>query len=272
MIRLLREEDRAAALALLATAPQLTLYMWGNLETLGFTRDFCEFWGDVTEETPGTYCLNAVLNRYMTGWSVYGKPNADWQGLGQVLDTHLAGAVRLQDNPGGIASFLPYLHCYRGEQIKIEELMNLPEENFRPVTPPIDVTVRRATMDDLPALTKFYAVAQEMARPPAAIIRPLQDSRLWLAEKAGNVLATALTNAEIRQMAMIGGVFTAPSARGRGLSQAVCSALCRELFAEGKQPALYWANPTAGAVYRKLGFCPIGHWRSVWLEPTSSLT
>jgi len=81
------------------------------------------------------------------------------------------------------------------------------------------------------------------------------------------VLATALTNAEIRHRAMIGGVFTDPAVRGRGLSQAVCSALCAELLAEGKQPALYWANPAAGTVYRKLGFRLIGQWRSVWLKP-----
>ncbi len=265
MICLLHEADRSAAIALLAAAPQLTLYMRGNLEKLGFARDFCEFWGDVAEEQNGTYHLRAILNRYMTGWSVYGEFATDWRGLGQVLDTHTAGATRLQDNPGGIDTFLPYLRRYYGEQTKVEELMELSQGDFQPITPPADVTVRRGVMDDLPALTKFYATACDMARPPAAIVRPLQDTRLWLAEQNGSVLATALTNAEIQQMAMIGGVFTAPFARGRGLSQAVCSALCAELFAEGKQPALYWANPAAGAVYRKLGFRPIGHWRSVWL-------
>ncbi|CAN5658611.1 hypothetical protein BH10CHL1_BH10CHL1_30870 [soil metagenome] len=270
MIRLLRAEDRAAALALLSAAPHLTLYMWGNLETLGFARDFCEFWGDVTETAPGVYRLRALLNRYMTGWSVYGETDADWQGLGQVMDTHSVGAIRLQDNPGGIASFLPYLRRYQSEQIKVEELMELPLANFRPVVPPADVTVRRGVMADLAVLTKFYAGAQDMARPQAAIVRPLQDTRLWLAEKAGQIVATALTNAEIRQMAMIGGVFTAPVARGHGLSQAVCSALCTELFGEGKQPALYWANPAAGAVYRKLGFRPIGQWRSVWLKAVNA--
>ena len=266
MIRLLHEEDRAAAIALLAAAPQLTPYMGGNLEKLGFVRDFCEFWGDVVEDPDGTVHLRAILNRYMTGWSVYGQSAADWRGLGQVLDAHPAGAVRLQDNPGGIDTFLPYLCRYYGEQTKVEELMDLSQANFRPMTPPADVTVRRGVMDDLPTLTRFYATACDMARPREAIARPLQDTRLWLAEQNGNVLATALTNAEIQQMAMIGGVFTAPSARKRGLSQAVCSALCAELFAEGKQPALYWANPAAGAVYRKLGFRPIGHWRSVWLK------
>jgi predicted GNAT family acetyltransferase len=202
----------------------------------------------------------------MTGWSVYGEAAADWGGLGQVLDTHPAGALRLQDNPGGIASLLPYLRRYQGEQIKVEELMNLEPSAFLPVAPPTNVTVRRATLADLPALTEFYATAGEMARSPAAIARPLQDTRLWLVEQQRTVLATALTNAEIHHLAMIGGVFTESAMRGRGLSQAVCSALCAELLAEGKQPALYWVNPAAGAVYRKLGFRPIGHWRSVWLR------
>jgi len=90
---------------------------------------------------------------------------------------------------------------------------------------------------------------------------------LWLAEEQGQIQAAALTNAEAAGMAIIGGVFTRPAARGRGLSQAVCSALCQELLAEGVQPVLYWRNPAAGTVYRKLGFRPIGEWRAVWLAP-----
>ena len=53
---------------------------------------------------------------------------------------------------------------------------------------------------------------------------------------------------------MVGGVYTEPASRNLGLGSAVCSALCAELLAEGKQPALYWQEPAAGVVYRKLGF------------------
>lgn len=265
MIRLLTEIDRTAALALFARAPHFNLYLWGNLETLGFDHDFCEFWGDIDETvTPGR--LRAVLNRYMTGWTIYGETDTDWAGLGKVVDSHPAGATRLQDNPGGIDSFLPALTCYQGQQIKREELMVLEPRAFCPVTAPPGVTVRRGVMADLPALVELYADAGDMARTSAGVARPLQDTRLWLAEQEGKILSAALTNAEIPQMAMIGGVFTLPAARGCGLSQAVCSALCAELITQGKQPALYWINPTAGAVYRKLGFQPIGYWRAVWLE------
>jgi predicted GNAT family acetyltransferase len=47
-------------------------------------------------------------------------------------------------------------------------------------------------------------------------------------------------------------------------------ALCQEVLAEGMQPVLYWRNPTASVVYRKLGFRPIGEWRVVWLGEQSA--
>ncbi len=266
MIRLLVEADRMAAIQLLSAAPQFNLYLLGNLETLGFDRDFCEFWGDFAADETGERRLRAVLNRYMAGWVVYGTPAADWSGLGWLVDTHPAGAERLQDNPGGVPSFLPYLQHHRAAQIKTETLMNLRIEDFRPLPPPTGVTVRRGVLADVAALAKLYAEAGDMARTAPTILRPLQDTRLWLIEQDGQMLAAALTNAETEQMAMIGGVFTLPSARGRGLSQAVCSALCADLFAAGKQPVLYWINPVAGAVYRKLGFRPIGQWRAILLE------
>ena len=105
-----------------------------------------------------------------------------------------------------------------------------------------------------------------MARTPAAVERPIRDTRLWLAEEQGEVISTALTNAETSTLAMIGGVYTPPAQRGRKLSQAVCSALCADLLAADKQPVLYWGNPAAGAVYHKLGFRPQGQWRAVWLQ------
>jgi len=265
MIRSLTEADRPATVQLLANAPHFNLYMLGNLEKLGFTNPICEFWGDVMEGAEGT-TIRAILNRYMTGWTIYGLPESNWPALGAILDQHPVGANRLQDNPSGIDSFLPYLRRYRAEQIKIEEVMALDPAAFQPIVAPDGMVVRRGTLADLPQLVEFYADAEHLSRPPAAVERPLRDTRLWLAEQTGKIVATALTNAETSQLAMIGGVYTPAAMRGRGLSQAVCSALCAELIAEQKQPILYWDTPAAGAVYRKLGFCATGTWRSVWVH------
>ena len=262
MIRLLSEADRVATVALLNAAPYFNLYMLGNLEKLGFERDFCEFWGDF--DPAGM--LSGVINRYMAGWSIWGNADADWAGLGEVLDNHPVTGERLQDNPGGVASFVPYLRRYVGAQEHIEELMAMQPADFQLVAAPAGITIRRGSMADYPALVRLYADAGDMTRSPAGIERPLKDTRLWLAEADGEILSAALTNAEITNAAMIGGVYTPPAQRGRGLSQAVCSALCADLLKSGKQPVLYWDNPAAGTVYRKLGFQPRGQWRAVWLQ------
>lgn len=262
MIRPLGEADRAQTGALLERAPAHNLYALGNLEAHGFDADFCQFWGSFDDGGE----LLAVLNRYMSGWVLYGLPDADWSALAAVIDAHPLTAERIQDNPGGVASFLPYLRRYRARLIEEEELMRLDPSNFRPLRAKVAATIRRAGFEDLPALIELYADAGDMRRVPAAVERPLRERRVWVAEVDGAIPAVALTNAETSNAAMIGGVFTRPDARGQGLSQAVMSALCAELLALGKTPTLYWVNPVAGAVYRKLGFHPVGTWRAVRLE------
>jgi uncharacterized protein len=261
MIRHLGESDRASVTALLSAAPQLNLYLLGNLEANGFDADFCEFFGDVVD---GRVC--GVVNRYMTGWTVYGEADADWAGLGEVVDSYPIVAERLQDNPGGIASFLPYLRRYVASSLTEDNLMQLPANGLRPQVARAGFVVRKATMSDLAGLIALFADAGDMSRTPPAVERPLRDRRVWLGLKEGDVVAAALTNAETTSLGMVGGVYTSPAWRGNGLSQAICSGLCAELIAIGRQPVLYWHNPAAGHVYAKLGFRPIGTWRSVRLN------
>jgi predicted GNAT family acetyltransferase len=270
MIRPLSETDHDVVVTFLSQAPQYNLYILGNLEKLGFDHAFCEYWGDFADDTQSkTPTLRGVINRYMSGWTIYGEPGTNWAGLAKTLDNHPIQAERLQDNPGGIDSFLPFLQRFTSEKTETEEVMTLERENLQPVNQIEGVTVRRGTMRDLARLTRFYGVAEHMTRSAAAVERPLRDTRLWLAEADGEILSTALTNAETTALAMIGGVYTPPAARGRRLSQAVCHALCSDLIAAGKQPVLYWSTPAAGAVYRKLGFHACGQWRSIWLIPTT---
>jgi uncharacterized protein len=237
----------------------------GNIAALGVENEISEFWGDFGP-LPGSR-LRGVVNRYMTGWSVFGHPDANWPGLAQVIDTFPETAARLQDNPVGIASFASYLQRYKAVRRVEEELMVLRAQDFHPVTVAGDVRVRRAQQADLDELIAFYADAGSMQRTPKAVQRPLDHGYIWIAERDGKIRAAALTNAIGGSYAMIGGVYTTPAWRRYGLSQAVCSELCRALLAAGLTPTLYWKTPDAGHIYRKLGFTPTGAWCSVWLEP-----
>ncbi|MEM7128980.1 MAG: GNAT family N-acetyltransferase [Chloroflexota bacterium] len=260
MVRPLFEGDRSQVIRLLEQSPEHNLYMLGNLTSIGFSQsDLCQYWGDFSEQGR----LRAVLNRYMVGWSIYGESDADWKALGEMVDDYPTPARRLQDNPIGIPSFLPYVVQYTPSKLSVQTLMSLESYSFKPAKEREDITIRRATMADLPALVDFYADAEQMSRTAAGVEEPIQRTRLWFAERNGQICSAALTNAEVEQMAMIGGVYSVPERRGCGYSQAVCSALCADLLAEGKRPVLYWETPAAGAVYRHLGFDEVGDWRSV---------
>lgn len=261
MIRILTEQDRAAAIALLQRQPEANLYLLGNIETLGFRADFCRFWGDFAAD--GSLC--GVANRYFTGWVLFGEPEADWSALAGLVDAD-AEATRLQDNPGGIASLLPLLRNHRAAEVNVEELMRLAQDDFVPQPVPDGVSVRRATLVDKQVLIDFYRDAGNMHRSEAGVERPLRDGTVYVGERDGRIVCTALTNAEISNRAMIGGVYTLDKERGKGTARAVVSALCTDLLERGMTPVLYWVNPSAGKVYRTLGFTPIGEWRAVLLE------
>jgi len=261
MIRKLTSADREIAQTLLQREPEINLYMLGNMEAIGFDADFCEFWGDFDERGE----LRGIADRYFTGWVVYGRPDADWEALAALIDDD-ATATRLQDNPGGIPSLLPLLSRHRAAEVNVEELMRLSAVDFTPQSIPEGVTVRRATLDDKDALVDFYRDAGNMHRSEAGIERPLRDTTVFVGTREGKIVCTALTNAEIADRAMIGGVYTLPDERGKGTARAVVSVLCADLLQRGKTPALYWVNPSAGKVYRTLGFKAIGEWRAVLLE------
>ncbi|MEZ4837397.1 MAG: hypothetical protein R2873_36275 [Caldilineaceae bacterium] len=160
MIRPLEEADRPGAVTLLRRDAALNLYPLGNMASLGFDSEICQFWGDFGADGR----VRGVLNRYMTGWVIYGLPDADWPALAAVIDDHPLLAERLQDNPGGVDSILPYLRRYRAQRIEAETLMALDEADFRAQPPSQDAVVRRAAEGDLADLLVFYADAGDMTR------------------------------------------------------------------------------------------------------------
>jgi predicted GNAT family acetyltransferase len=95
-----------------------------------------------------------------------------------------------------------------------------------------------------------------------------EGGRIVVTEDDGRIVSAAQTTVETSGAAMIGGVFTPQPLRNRGYASAAMTHLCAELMSEEKQPCLFYDNPAAGAIYRRLGFEDIGPWHLVFLEPT----
>ncbi len=105
-----------------------------------------------------------------------------------------------------------------------------------------------------------------MRRDADSLRGALQRNHIAVTEDGGKIVSAALTNTETNSAAMVGGVFTPIPWRNRGYASAALTRLCAELLAQGKQPCLFYDDPAAGVIYRRLGFEDIGPWNLVFLE------
>ncbi len=87
----------------------------------------------------------------------------------------------------------------------------------------------------------------------------LKDEVVYVAEVDGAPVAKAATNARGFAVDQVGGVYTLPDWRGKGVGAAVCTALLRELLDEKPGACLFVKkkNRPAIALYDRLGFQPV---------------
>lgn len=148
----------------------------------------------------------------------------------------------------------------------------------RPVCLPADQIerARQARSDDLDALARLYAGAGLMYRSRANIVEKLAESPVFVAESpsaAGTparIVSCALLNLEGEEAGLIGGVYTDPSARGKGYATACTAALAHHLLEADRMPCLFYENSAAGRIYRSLGFEEAGRWAVLYVARNSS--
>ncbi len=158
-------------------------------------------------------------------------------------------------------------------RVEAHHFADLPAQRFarRHAHPPADALVRRGRTQDIDGLARLYFGAPGFEEMSLSQIRNIMLDRVThlrtcLVERDGAILAAASTSAESYTAAMIGGVWTAPSARGRGYGTAVVATLCADLLRERIKPYLFFLidNSPAEHMYMKIGFRVIGNWKVIY--------
>lgn len=260
-MRLLVHPDLPQLERVLARDPYYNLFMIGNLAQMGIDYPDLFYWGQFDGDD-----LIGVAMRYRSNWVFYDAGSADLGEIARLVDAYPSDAningrnVLVDAVVGRLAMF----------EVKADHqsyYCALPKGAVP--SRPAHLT-RRADEQDLPALGDLYAQAGDMRRDLAAIRRCLDHNRIWVTLVDDQIVSAALTNVEAAGMAMIGGVFTPEPLRNLGYASAAMSALCADLLADGLQPCLFYDNPAAGAIYRRLGFEDIGPWRYVQMRRRKS--
>jgi predicted GNAT family acetyltransferase len=241
------------------------LFITSNLLAYGATYPGMRFWGQFASSGD----LEAIGMIANSSASVYAPTGAAIQPLLEIILRERLRFIM------GRADLISQAHAAAAqpiERLEIHRYAELAPKKLARVSAPDDATrVRRGYLGDVAGLAQLYYGSDGFERLSLNQIRHVMHNRVtqlrtYLAEQDGAIIAAASTSAEAYDAALIGGVWTTPQSRGRGMSSAVVGALCGALARERKRPYLFYLHDNAAAarVYAKLGFRVTGEWRVLY--------
>ncbi len=257
MIRKLTASDRGTVLDFLAREPAYNVFTIGDIENFGFDADFQEVWGD----WDGAGNPRSLILRYHANYIVY-SPDEEFD-VEPVCDL-------LRADPGqwmisGKGAVMDRLGPELGlTGIRRHTLAVLDDDASLPASfSAFDVEwISIDDFDEVIALRETIREFQSLPGSTAALRHNLESGagRTNVVRLNGKVVASASSAAENSRSAMIIGVCTEARHRRKGLASACVADLCRTLLAEGKAACLFYENPHAARIYKRLGFKDLGRW------------
>ncbi|UQZ37188.1 GNAT family N-acetyltransferase [Paenibacillus sp. PK3_47] len=266
MITKLQENDLDRIMALVGKNPAINLFIIGDVENFGFGQDFMELWGE-SDSPEGP--LTAVMLRYFGSYLPYAEGAFDADGFAELIRRNTA-AEMISGSSEVVQAFRGKVGIRNEKNMHFAQVSEMNDEIRSAVSTP--VKIKRAAVEDVEAICSLMDIIEEFESSPEDSRRSYRKTlesgtgRTYFAEQDGRVIAAASTTAENSMSAMIVGVATHPEYRGKGLATRVVAQLCTEIIAEGKSLCLFYDNPQAGVIYKKLGFSDIGSWTMTYLH------
>ena len=265
MIRLAEEKDRATLLDYLRREPEFNLFIIGDILACGVRSEQMEI---VIEAQRGA--VDAVLLRFRASFILctYDR-DADLAGLAGRINTTLAtpGAWFVSGKKATIDRVEPLLQ--RKPSQSHDQIFSVCRE-LKPDVPLASLgAVGLAVPADADEILDLWESAFGTPQPREHLAKDIAGGdRLTIVRDhaSGKIVSTAAAVSESDSSAMIVGVATHSEHRGKGYASACVWRLVSDLRARHKSACLFFHNPAAGSIYRRLGFTDIGFWKMLKFE------
>jgi len=267
MIRKLQQEDHESVMTLIGGKPAENLFIIGDIEAYGYDSSFQEIWGQFRNDQ-----LIAILLRYDRNYIPFSEQEYDVKGFAEIINRN---PERMEIS--GLKHVIDPLQEYIQRDVRKHSetyyakctglLYRVDEERIQRASYllPSEYQENIEMLRSIPEFAKgnFSVESRERAEKfktgRTCIIRNEQ----------GIMVASASTTAENSQSAMVVGVGTRPGFERNGYATLCMERLCSDLLAEGKSLCLFYDNPAAGKIYKRLGFTDIGMWTMIRYEAKS---
>jgi len=262
MIKKLSAEFAKKILDYVIDEKEYNLYIISNMENQGFEKEYITYYGDVDNEGK----LKGIMVKFFNIYTIYTKSeNWDKEGFVDILNDSELGMI------SGKERFVEEL-IKSGLQVEEFEAHHYAtmreqksEESDKQGNGKID-KLEKVTTDMVEEVVQLRESIPEFMKGSGKFGQILREgisngtARAYCIRDKGKMVAFAQTSAENSQSAMITSVMTHLDHRKKGYATLCVEKLCYELIEDGISLCLYYVNPDAGKIYRKIGFKEIGTW------------
>lgn len=258
MIRRLTKSDHDICFQFLKTKSAENIFIIGDIEAYGYEQEFQKLWGDFNESGE----LRAVLLKYQENYIPFAAGPFDAKGFAEIMSGDPTFLMM-----SGLKDITEKIEPHLKKKLKRKRQTYYAKcTNLQPIIMDIDVShVKQAKPDDAEALVELLMSIPEFSESVITVKRKrrgLEDgvSRSFFIMKDNKAVSTASTSAENSISAMVVGVGTLEAYKKNGYATECLVKLCRQLLDEEKELCLFYDNPEAGAIYKRIGFEDIGFW------------
>lgn len=258
MIRRLSQNDHEDCFKLLKPRSAENLFIIGDIEAYGYDQEFQKVWGEFNDSGE----LIAVLLKYQENYIPFATNSFNAKEFAEIMsnDPDFKFMSGLKEITEKIEPFLnkqlkTKRQTYYAKCTKLASNKNIAKFS----------NVEQASPQDAEALVQLLKSVPEFNDSIITVERKhrtLTDgtSRSFFIKEDGKMVSTASTAAENSLSAMVIAVATLENYKKRGYATKCMLVLCTQLLQEGKELCLFYDNPSAGAIYKRIGFVDIGFW------------
>ena len=256
MIRKLTDQDHHQVLAFLSEEPSINLFIIGDLDAFGYSSEFQEIWGEFDEQDS----IKAVLLRFHQSFIPYAKGEFDTEGFVSIMKRYTQ-PISLSGKSDIVEKFEAFVDLLLGKK-QVTFFAECLSDEFLSAG---DVEFKKASIEDVDQIIELRNSIEEFhirsdAREILVQGMESNTARTYYTVDHGIITSCVSTTAENSLSAMIVGVCTRKEYRRQGLATAIMQKLFQDVLDEGKTLCLFYDNPAAGRIYKRLGFKDIGMW------------
>ena len=254
-----KNEHTDEVIKTLRKEPELNLFLIGDIENFGIHRDFQDVW--FKRNSKGE--IEGILLRYYRNYLPWFDPEIkDLNWMKDLVDRDKKAEIII-----GAARYVrPLVQTINETGFELREGYFACLEEIKPLDPaPTKLEMKRATIDDLDAVYEIIDqipefIHNETTRESTRVKFETNTGRSFYYKVDDKIVSIASSTAENSVSAMIVGVATLDPYRRKGLASNLTYALCEELLQEGKTLCLFYDNPKAGDIYKRMGFYDKDRW------------